>query len=74
MAMGFPLPDRMDSRSLFVAANVAALGLTVALFVAGQAFTGGVQGAAKMGALFSAGIGLIAFVLGKVMNIEKINE
>lgn len=74
MAMGFPLPDRMDSRSLFVAANVAALGLTVALFVAGQAFTGDVQGAAKMGALFRAGISMCAITLSRVLKIEKIEQ
>lgn len=74
MAMGFPLPDKMDSKTLFVAGNVAGLGLTVALFVAGQAFTGEVQGAAKMGALFSAVISLSAIVLSKVLKIKKIDE
>ncbi|WP_027359332.1 Na+/H+ antiporter NhaA [Desulforegula conservatrix] len=73
MAMGFPLPDRMDSKTLFVAGNVAGLGLTVALFVAGQAFTGEVQGAAKMGALFSAVISLSAVVLSKLLKIKKID-
>lgn len=74
MAIGFPLPDRMDSKTLFVAGNVAALGLTVALFVAGQAFTGEVQGAAKMGALFSAVISLSSIALSKILKIEKIES
>jgi NhaA family Na+:H+ antiporter len=46
---------------LFVTSLVAALGLTVALFVSTQAFTSAdLQGAAKMGAVFSAGAALLA--------------
>ncbi|MBT8493686.1 MAG: Na+/H+ antiporter NhaA, partial [Deltaproteobacteria bacterium] len=53
--LGFKLAEGMSFRSLFVAGMTAGLGLTVALFVAGVAFTEpGLQGAAKMGALFSA--------------------
>lgn len=74
MALGFPLPDKMDTRDLLVAGNVAGLGLTVALFVAGQAFTGEVQGAAKMGALFSSGISVSAIILAKILGVEKMNE
>lgn len=74
MAIGFPLPDKMDSKSLLVAANIAGLGLTVALFVAGQAFTGEIQGAAKMGALFSAGISVCAIALSKILKIQKIES
>lgn len=74
MALGFPLPDRMDTKDLLVAGNVAGLGLTVALFVAGQAFTGEVQGAAKMGALFSAGISVSAILLAKLLKVERITE
>ena len=70
-----PLPDGMDQKTLFLAGIVAGLGLTVALFVSGQAFPAGssAQGAAKMGALFSAGIGLLAIILGIVFKIEKKN-
>ncbi|WP_366921509.1 Na+/H+ antiporter NhaA [Metallumcola ferriviriculae] len=70
--IGFPLPDGMGQKELLVAAVVAATGLTVALFMAGAAFVrADVQGAAKMGALFSAGAGLIAFLLAKVLGIRK---
>lgn len=72
LALGFPLPDRMDPKSLFVAGNVAAMGLTVALFVADQAFTGTAQGAAKMGALFTAGVPISAILLSKVLKVERI--
>ena len=73
--LGFKLPDGMGLGTLVVASMVAGLGLTVALFVAGQAFPGGSieQGAAKMGAVFSAAIALVAFVTGKLLRIKKIN-
>jgi len=74
MLLGFPLPDGMGKKELFLAGVVAALGLTVALFVAGAAFTDlKIQGAAKMGALFSAGVALLAIILGKVMRIKRMN-
>jgi len=72
--LGFPLPEGMGRKDLFVAGVVAGLGLTVALFVAGAAFIDtDTQSAAKMGALFSAGIVVIALVLGKLVGIKKVN-
>ena len=72
--IGFPLPKGMNVRSLFVAALVAGLGLTVALFVAGEAYQNhALTSSAKMGAVFSAGIAAIALFLGKLFRIEKIN-
>lgn len=71
-ALGFSLPEGMDLRALFVASVVAALGLTVALFVAGVAFTDPVtQGAAKMGALGSALMGPLAVLLARLLRIER---
>lgn len=70
-----PLPDGMKFSTLLVAGVVAGLGLTVALFVAGEAYKGtNYEGPAKMGAIFSAGIFAIAFIMGKLFKIEKINE
>ncbi len=67
----FPLPDGMQMKHLVVAAIVAGLGLTVALFVAGQAFTDdATQGSAKMGALFSGGIAVLALVVGRVLGVK----
>ncbi|MFV9511138.1 Na+/H+ antiporter NhaA [Tepidibacillus sp. LV47] len=72
--IGFSLPNGMGKKELFLAGVVAAMGLTVALFVAGAAFTDlKVQGAAKMGALFSASTALIAFIVGKMLRIKRIN-
>ena len=66
-----PLPDGMNIKHLVVAGVVAGLGLTVALFVSGQAFSNlDLQGAAKMGALFSGGIALLAIMLGKALGVK----
>lgn len=70
--LGFPLPEGMDHKDLFVAGTVAAIGLTVALFVAGVAFTDAtLQGAAKMGALFSIVSILISFTLSRLLGIRR---
>lgn len=71
-AAGFKLPDGMDLRHLLVASVIAGLGLTVALFVSGQAFTApGVQGAAKMGALLSVLAAPLAFAVARAMGLSK---
>ncbi|HXI21720.1 MAG TPA: Na+/H+ antiporter NhaA [Gemmatimonadales bacterium] len=71
-AMGFPLPDKMGTRELVMAGYVAALGLTVALFVATAAFLDPVLlGQGKMGALFSAFVGMSAVVIGRALGMAK---
>jgi NhaA family Na+:H+ antiporter len=66
--LGFPLPDRMDTTQLVMAGYVAALGLTVALFVASAAFVDPVLlGQGKMGALFSGFVGLSAIAIGRML-------
>jgi NhaA family Na+:H+ antiporter len=70
--LGFPLPAGMSLADLVMAGFIAALGLTVALFVAGAAFTDPVlQGQAKMGALFSGFVGIAAITLGRVLGFGK---
>ena len=70
--LGYRLPVGMGARSLFVAGLTAGLGLTVALFVAGVAFTEpSIQGAAKMGALFSAIVAPLVFVIAKALRVER---
>jgi len=70
--LGFPLPARMGVRELAMAGFVAALGLTVALFVAGAAFTDPtLLGQAKMGSLFSGFVGLTAIVLGRSLGMNR---
>ncbi len=59
--LGFPLPPGLSPSSLLLVGLTAGLGLTVALFVAGVAFTDpALQSGAKMGALLS---GLVAPVV-----------
>jgi NhaA family Na+:H+ antiporter len=66
------LPDGMRAGDLVVLGCVAAIGFTVALFVAGVAFPPGpLQDAAKMGALFSFGAAAIALPAGWVMRVER---
>jgi NhaA family Na+:H+ antiporter len=73
--LGFPLPDRMGTRELVMAGFVAALGLTVALFVAGAAFTDPkLLGEAKMGALFSGFVGLLAIGVGRALGMSRSPE
>ena len=71
--VGFPLPQGMDVRHLVVTGVIAGLGLTVALFVAGKAFPGDspFREAGKMGAVFSIGAALVAYILGRVLHVRQ---
>jgi NhaA family Na+:H+ antiporter len=70
-ALGFPLPDRMGMRELAMAGYVAALGLTVALFVASAAFLDPVLlGQGKMGALLSGFVGLSAVAIARFVRFK----
>ena len=71
--IGFPLPSGMSKRDLFVAGVTAGLGLTVALFVAGVAFTDmELQGAAKMGALMSALAAPLAIAAARAVGVKRV--
>ncbi|MEE2674982.1 MAG: Na+/H+ antiporter NhaA [Myxococcota bacterium] len=71
MLAGFPLPGGMTRVDLCMAGFVAALGLTVALFVASAAYVDpGLQGQAKMGALLSGAVGLVAVPLARALGIR----
>lgn len=73
--LGFNLPAGMKHKELFVAGIVASIGLTVALFVTGAAYTDlSIQGAAKMGALFSSTAVVIAYVASKLLRIRRISS
>lgn len=70
--LGFGLPEGMRLRDLFVLGCVAAIGFTVALFVASVAFpAGATQDAAKMGALLSLGAAVIAIVAGRLLRVTR---
>ena len=71
--LGFPLPSGMGRKDLLLAGVIAGFGFTVALFVAGEAFTDPfIQGAAKMGALLSFAVAFVAIILGKALKIQKV--
>ena len=74
--LGCPLPNGMALKHLFVASVIAGIGLTVALFVAGQAFKVDMdsQSAAKMGALMSGGITILAVALGRALRVKDAGE
>ena len=68
---GFPLPEGMEVKHLLVAAIIAGLGLTVALFVAGKAYEDPVfQDPAKMGAVLSASAAVVAFIVGRILRVK----
>ncbi|GFE59068.1 Na+/H+ antiporter NhaA [Geobacter sp. AOG1] len=70
--IGFPLPEGMERRDLFLVGLIAGIGFTVSLFIADQAFVDQVlQEEAKMGALLSIGLSVIAIVAGKLLAIKK---
>jgi len=73
--MGIKMPDGMGYSHLIVAGIVAGLGLTVALFVAGEAFgtpeAAAYLGPAKMGAVFSAVAAVVAIVAARAMGIKR---
>lgn len=75
-AVGFKYPGGMQLRHVVVTGIVAGTGLTVALFVAGEAFPGGSihQGPAKMGALFSASAAIFAVAVGRMLHVRDIAE
>ncbi len=70
---GFPLPSGMKAKDLLLVSVIAGIGFTVALFIAGEAFSDPVvQGAARMGAILSFSAALIALALGRLLQIRKI--
>jgi Na+:H+ antiporter, NhaA family len=70
--LGFALPAGVGMKELFVMALIGGIGLTVSLFVAGEAFTDPqMQGGAKMGALASALIAPAAILLSRTLGIAR---
>jgi hypothetical protein len=65
--MGYPLPDGVTVVDVISAGCLGGIGLTVALFVANEAFVDpGLQGQAKMGAVLSVGAAFFAWAIRKV--------
>lgn len=69
------LPDGMTMRDIVVLGMIAGMGLTVAIFVAGLAFTDPVlQASAKMGALASAAVFVLAPIAKAVFRINRVAD
>ncbi len=70
----FGMPQQMASIDMLIVGFIAAIGFTVALFVASVAFEPGpVQDAAKMGALLSLGSAAVAIGVSRCCRIQKIH-
>ena len=70
--LGFDLPCSMKLRELLIVGIIAGTGFTVALFVAGEAFSDpAVTGAAKMGAMLSIFASVIALIVGRLVGVAK---
>jgi NhaA family Na+:H+ antiporter len=68
---GFPLPEGMGTKHLVVTSLIAGMGLTVALFVAGKAFSGPpFLEPAKMGAVLSGVVAFLAFIAGAALKVK----
>ena len=66
-----PAAERGE-KELLIVGIIGGFGFTVALFVAGEAFTDPtLQGAAKMGAMLSCLAALIAVAAGRLLKIRK---
>jgi NhaA family Na+:H+ antiporter len=72
--LSFKPPKDVNFKETVLIGLIAGAGLTVALFVAGVAFTDqGLQDASKMGALFSSLVFILAPIVGKLFKIKRIN-
>ena len=69
--LGCPLPEGMAAKHIFTISICAALGLTVALFVAGEAFSdANLRAQAKMGALMSLVVAPLALGVGRCLRVH----
>jgi Na+:H+ antiporter, NhaA family len=70
--IGFGLPRGMRRRDLLVVGVIAGTGFTVALFVAGEAFSDPlIRGAAKMGAMLSILAAVFGLLLGRLIGVRR---
>ena len=71
--MRLGIPNGMNLSDILIVGFIAAIGFTVSLFIASVAFDPGpIQDAAKMGALFSLGAALLAFLVARFFPIERV--
>lgn len=72
--LGFPLPQGVRKKELFVIGIIAGFGFTVALFVSGVAFIDpDLQGSAKMGAMLSCSAAMAALAAAGLLKIKRVS-
>jgi len=70
--LGFSLPQGMKRKDLLVTGIIAGIGFTVALFIAGEAFTDpAIEGAAKRGAILSVVLLPVALGVARSLGIKR---
>ncbi|WP_243689465.1 Na+/H+ antiporter NhaA, partial [Geotalea toluenoxydans] len=70
--LGWHRPHGMGTKETLLVGCIAAIGFTVSLFIAGEAFTDpALTNGAKMGALLSIGIAVPAVLGAKLLKISK---
>jgi len=73
--LGLGLPEGMSYRELVVVGFIAAIGFTVALFVATVAFpSGATQDAAKMGAVLSFAAAGVAILVARLLGVKRMTS
>ena len=72
VSLGFPFPAGMNMKCTCMVAFIASIGLTVALFVAGEAYPTDpvVAGEAKLGALCSIMVSVLAVGIGACLDLS----
>lgn len=66
------LPEGMDYGHLLLVGIIAGIGFTVSLFIAGEAFADPqLQDEARMGAILSISMAVIAIAAGKIMGVRR---
>ena len=70
--LGYPLPTTLNLKGAWLVGLVNSVGLTVALFVAGQAFYDKpeIEGEAKLGALLSLSGSILTIMISKFIDID----
>ena len=72
VSLGFPFPAGMNMKCTCMVAFIASIGLTVALFVAGEAYPTNpvIAGEAKLGALCSIMVSVVAVGIGACLDLS----
>lgn len=70
---GFPYPNNLPTSDIFMAALISSLGMTVGLFIAGEAYPEepDLEAQGKLGALFSVVMAFVCVGIGSAVDFKK---